>query len=607
MDTALRWAAWDAFVAGHRHGGFMQSTAWARCRAGDGFEPFTIMLSDPDSGAILGGALVCRRTYDKGRQCFYYVQEGPLLPDDPEDAAAVQHAFMERIAAWVADDPAVVSHLRIEPRRSDWPAATGAASPATLFAPAAFDDRFSEPRRTRCIDLRQDEAALLAGMRPKGRYNIAVARRHGVEVVRDCSAQAVADFISIQATTADRHGLGRFPGAYFRAICDEFGDDAWIFFAQHGGTRLATALVVRFGERATYFFGGSLVEQRSLMAPYLLHHEVMLHARRAGCLSYDLWGVAPPGNPDHRWAGISEFKRKFGGSEVGFVPTLDHVFDRVAYRRYGALEGSPRKAKAVGARPRSPGTVSVAPVAAATTAVMAHEGPATTAAIRTKLLASTSNPALAEIKLCPEHLPPALFAELISCCSPQRFGALMVARFPFYKTTFWYPFGRSPENLFERVIEALRPAANPSARVVGVEWWFSVLDSNATPLWLLPNHFDRNDLDERNPSRISHPEWSSVLFLTSAPYGELVITDQVLGRDMQPEPEQPRAAEFVRPRANSYVVFPGHLRHGVVGRLWRPREMTGLRIALAVNWWTERPLASYLRESREAPVKLGLD
>jgi lipid II:glycine glycyltransferase (peptidoglycan interpeptide bridge formation enzyme) len=96
--------------------------------------------------------------------------------------------------------------------------------------------------------------------------------------------------------------------------------------------------VLRFGRRATYFYGGSLMLYRRVMAPYLLQFEAARRARAAGCEWYDLWGVAPPDRPDHKWQPISEFKRKFGGVELGFVPTLDRVYDAAAYACFRAAQ-----------------------------------------------------------------------------------------------------------------------------------------------------------------------------------------------------------------------------------------------------------------------------
>jgi peptidoglycan pentaglycine glycine transferase (the first glycine) len=183
-------------------------------------------------------------------------------------------------------------------------------------------------------------------MKPKGRYNVSVARRHGVAVIEDCTEQGLDDFLAIRDDTARRQGLKRRSRRYFADMRREFGPRAQLFFAELAGRRLATALVLRFADRATYLYGGSLDDKREVMAPYLLHHEIMNRMAAAGCTCYDLWGTSPPEQPAHAWAAISAFKRKFGGAEIAHVPTLDHIYDRAAYARFVDGEGEPDRTTA---------------------------------------------------------------------------------------------------------------------------------------------------------------------------------------------------------------------------------------------------------------------
>lgn len=214
---------------------------------------------------------------------------------------------------------------------------------------------------------------------------------------------------------------------------------------------------------------------------------------------------------------------------------------------------------------------------------------------------------LDQLSVWGDCLPDALHGQLLGTFSLERFRHWQRGGLPFYRTTFWYPAGRAPSHVVEQAIEVLREAAQPSRDVVGVEWWFSVVGTNATPQWLLPYHFDRADLDEKDPARIRHPEWASVFFFNEVPYGELVITDQVLGADGEPSPREPRQMRFVPPGENRYAVFPGHLYHGVIGRMWRPEDDEHLRVTMAVNWWTQRPQAPYMRDSAEAMQVFGLE
>jgi hypothetical protein len=215
------------------------------------------------------------------------------------------------------------------------------------------------------------------------------------------------------------------------------------------------------------------------------------------------------------------------------------------------------------------------------------------------------NSPLADVRLVSPALPAPRFSQLLRAFPLRQFARLSSAGFHFYRTTFWYPLSRAPVHVFEQVVGALKPAAAPGSEVVGVEWWFSVTHTNATPQWLLPCHFDRADLEEKDLLRIRHPRLASVLFLNAVPYGELVITDQVL-TDHGARPKQPQDMRFIRPRRNLYAVFPGHLYHGVIGRMWRTPRAPRLRVTMAVNWWTEPPGASYLRDSRDAPCVFGL-
>jgi lipid II:glycine glycyltransferase (peptidoglycan interpeptide bridge formation enzyme) len=331
-STEDRWAAWDRFVETTPETGFMQSSWWVEFRNYCGFANFGLTLKDGQ--AIVGGAVVLKYLHSDDR-CFYYIQDGPVLPEDPLAAEEVFRSLFEEIEARRKSERQRVSHLRIEPRWLSLPAFVAGFRPIPRL-----DNRYVEPRATRCVDLRPPEAAILAQMKPKGRYNIGLARRHGVIVTEDASEQGLRDFQAIYEETAARQAMDPKPPDYFERLVSLLlpANRGALFFAEYQGRRLATALVVYFGRKATYFFGGSRDLDRQVMAPYLLHFEVMRKAKALGFDCYDLWGIAPANEPDHRWQSFSVFKAKFGGVEVRLVPTLDCVYDEAAYDEYVAEE-----------------------------------------------------------------------------------------------------------------------------------------------------------------------------------------------------------------------------------------------------------------------------
>ena len=316
---------WDRFVESAPDSGFMQTSWWAEFRAMCGYRCFGVTIRG--DGAIVGGAMVMKRFLDD-RHGFYLFCDGPLLPADPECAGEVFSAILSAIEKHRTSEDRTVTHLRIEPRWQQLPAFVNA-----FRALPRGGDRYAEPRDTIWIDLRPSMDEILGGMKPKGRYNVRVAERHGVRVCEDMSAKGIEDFLRIHGETFARHRIGGYSQSYFRTLLSmlQVRRQVSIFFAEREGSRLATALVVFFGGRATYFFGGSRGEQRHVMAPYALHFEIMRRAKERGCQWYDLWGVDPTGMSNGFWHGLSAFKRKLGGVEVNLLPTLDLVYDTREY------------------------------------------------------------------------------------------------------------------------------------------------------------------------------------------------------------------------------------------------------------------------------------
>src|SRR5258705_2009295 len=256
-----RWDAWDRFLETTPDAGFMQSSWWARFRATAGYGYFGVTLKDQD--AIVGGALVTKWSYAPGSS-FYYVQDGPVLPEDEPAARQVFETILERVAEHRKAEEETVSHLRIEPR---WRRPPGFVQG---FRKPDYEDNYMEPRDTLYVDLRPTEEEILAQMRPKGRYNIRVAQRHGVAIVEDTSARGLADFLRIYRRMSSRQGIAAKPASYFRTLLSIASPrrQAALFFAEYRDRRLAAAPAAYLGRQATDFFRASLVLHRPVMEPH---------------------------------------------------------------------------------------------------------------------------------------------------------------------------------------------------------------------------------------------------------------------------------------------------------------------------------------------------
>ena len=60
----------------------------------------------------------------------------------------------------------------------------------------------------------------------------------------------------------------------------------------------------------------------------------MRWAKSQGATFYDMWGIAPTDDPADPQAGLTGFKRGWGGQVVEFVSGFDYVYDEAAYRTF---------------------------------------------------------------------------------------------------------------------------------------------------------------------------------------------------------------------------------------------------------------------------------
>ncbi|MFH0770743.1 MAG: peptidoglycan bridge formation glycyltransferase FemA/FemB family protein [Candidatus Peregrinibacteria bacterium] len=214
--------------------------------------------------------------------------------------------------------------------------------------------RHEQPEATRIIDLTKTEEDILKQMRPKGRYNISIAEKHGV-VVRESTD--IDTFTRLTQETAIRDGFSPPPASQLQTILktlpgaflllaypplhpptpSSLGGRGAVVQAKNGsppppgeglGERGAIAglLGIIWQNRAIYYYGASSYSFRALMAPYLLQWKAMCLCRARGCTSYDLLGIAPAESGEgHPWQGVSAFKEKFGGTVMTYPPEQEII------------------------------------------------------------------------------------------------------------------------------------------------------------------------------------------------------------------------------------------------------------------------------------------
>lgn len=312
---------WDRLAGQCPESGFMQSSAWAAFKRGEGYSTRRFGLFA--EGELRGGAALMAYPA-AGREGFLICPEGPVLPWDEKEHARDGLRKLIRAARELSETLGGLG-LRIEahlPRPRPSLLRNWTRAPVDLT-----------PVQTLMLDLTMSEPEIRGAMSPKGRYNLGLAERHGVRVVQSEQMQDLAGFYSLFEETARRNEFFAEPYGFFLNMGEALfpARQAAIFIAEWEGAPIAAILVIFFGRRATYLYGGSSAVHREVMPNYLLHWAAMREARERGCVEYDLYGYDPYGIPNHQYAGISRFKKQFGGERHDWIGAHDLIFyDRLA-------------------------------------------------------------------------------------------------------------------------------------------------------------------------------------------------------------------------------------------------------------------------------------
>jgi lipid II:glycine glycyltransferase (peptidoglycan interpeptide bridge formation enzyme) len=197
------------------------------------------------------------------------------------------------------------------------------------------------PPDTIIVDLKKKEDEILARMKPKTRYNIGLAARRSVSV-RIGGPSDLSLWMDLYGQTARRNNIVFHGKAHFEALMDRNSPDTRVqlLIAEKRKSPLAAMFLSISADRATYLYGASSDEGRSLMAPYAIQWAAIKKARQAGCTSYDLFGVAPRPDPEHPLYGLYRFKSGFGGALLHRQGTWDYPYDQEAYKVFCARESA---------------------------------------------------------------------------------------------------------------------------------------------------------------------------------------------------------------------------------------------------------------------------
>lgn len=204
-----------------------------------------------------------------------------------------------------------------------------------------------QPQNTWILDIDKKIDELLLAMHAKTRYNINLARKKGVVIEEKKDLEL---FWKLNEITTKRNNYFSHPKEYIAELLKL--NNVYQINAYYNDIPIASAILLSYNDTLIYFFGASSNEERNLMAPYLLHFEIIKLAQKLGLKKYDFWGIAPSAiegvgktscfhnycwQVEHPLNGVTRFKVGFGGYEVAYPKAMEIVLSPIKYKLYNLL------------------------------------------------------------------------------------------------------------------------------------------------------------------------------------------------------------------------------------------------------------------------------
>ncbi|MBQ6393992.1 peptidoglycan bridge formation glycyltransferase FemA/FemB family protein [Candidatus Saccharibacteria bacterium] len=195
------------------------------------------------------------------------------------------------------------------------------------------------------LDLTKSEEEILKGMRQRLRRALRKAKKNNITVETSTDPKDIKTFYEIQLQTAKRHDFVSFSEDFLEKQFAAFApnNEAVLYTAKYNGEILAQNFMIFYGNEASYHYGVSSELGTKLSGAPLLHMYAMDDARKRGIKRYNFWGIVDEDDTEHRFYGVSQFKRGFGVEELKYLPAHDLIIKPLKYQKTKIIESIRRK------------------------------------------------------------------------------------------------------------------------------------------------------------------------------------------------------------------------------------------------------------------------
>ncbi len=320
---------WEQLVSSFSEANFLQSWNWGEFHTALGKKVFRLAFYQQNSAAskhdhpqsLVAVAECVIETAKRGT--YLTIAGGPLItmPSSKSQATTLISTIFEHIQTIASQEKCLF--IRMRPQL----VVEENTELNEIFHQVGFVESpmHLTADLTQQLDLTKSIDQILSEMRKNTRYEVRQVEKKGVTVTTSQDPDEIKEFYQHQLALAQKHDFVPFSYEFLYQQFVSFArdDQVLLFHSWKDATLLASAFIIFYNHEAVYHYGISTPDNSKLPGSYACQWAAIQEAQKRGCTRYNFWGIAPKDQTDHRFAGVSIFKRGWGGREVQYFPAHD--------------------------------------------------------------------------------------------------------------------------------------------------------------------------------------------------------------------------------------------------------------------------------------------
>lgn len=300
---------------------FLQAPLYGRLQQQDGKQVlyFSALIGE----TVLACGIAIRYTAPGGLN-FLYCPYGPVVSVWSKELLQALKVFFKSVAVQQKCAFVRLDSSELSTALGNTPLSNALARTASL-----------QPRAEWLLDITPPEATIWEGFHKHVRYNVRLAERAAAETKVFAPSQApLDDFFALMQTTASRDGFSIFNREYYAAYFKTLGSqEGFVVITYIKNQPVAAALFVVYDRQVHYVFAGSSNEHRKIAPAISVIWAAIKEAQKRGCTLFNFGGISDDVK-GHSLAGVTSFKKRFGGYAVAHPNPIDLVYKPLHYTAF---------------------------------------------------------------------------------------------------------------------------------------------------------------------------------------------------------------------------------------------------------------------------------